>query len=71
MAADFWASSQRRHWQFSKDELAEIRKKLEDEDRGLVQQYSLPDRRLLSIYFNQRKSVLSFLIEAIPDPFQP
>ncbi len=33
----------------------EIRQKLEDEDASLVQQYPLPDRRLLSIFFNQRE----------------
>ena len=55
MAANYWASTQRRYWQFSKDALAEIRQKLENEDASLVHQYPLPDRRLLSIFFNQRK----------------
>ena len=54
MAANYWASTQRRHWQFTKDTLVDIRQKLEGEDRGLVQQYTLPDRRLQSIFFNQR-----------------
>ena len=54
MAANYWASTQRRHWQFSRETLAEIRQKLEDDDRTLVQQFPLPDRRLLSHYFNQR-----------------
>lgn len=54
MAANYWASTQRRHWQFSSETLAEIRLKLEDDDRALVQQYPLPDRRLLSQFFNQR-----------------
>ena len=54
MAANYWASTQRRHWQFSRETLAEIRQKLEDDDRALVQQYPLPDRRLLSQFFNQR-----------------
>ena len=56
MAANYWASTQRRHWQFSREALMQIRQRLEDEDAGLVQQYPLPDRRLLSIYFNQRES---------------
>lgn len=55
MAANYWASTQRRHWQFSRETLAEIRQKLED-DRALVQQYPLPDRRLLSQFLNQRTS---------------
>ncbi|MCJ1305374.1 RNA polymerase II holoenzyme cyclin-like subunit [Hypocenomyce scalaris] len=54
MAANYWASTQRRHWQFTKDTLVDIRQKLEGEDRGLVQQYTLPDRRLQSIFFNQQ-----------------
>lgn len=54
MAANYWASTQRRHWQFSRETLAEIRQKLEDDDRALVQQFPLPDRRLLSQFFNFR-----------------
>ncbi|KAI9821826.1 MAG: RNA polymerase II holoenzyme cyclin-like subunit [Pycnora praestabilis] len=54
MAANYWASSQRLHWQFSAQQLSDIRKSLEDEDPSLVQQYALPERRLLSIYFNQQ-----------------
>ena len=54
MAANYWASTQRRHWQFSRENLAEIRQKLEEDDRALVQQYPLPDRRLLSQFLNQR-----------------
>ncbi|KAI9787166.1 MAG: RNA polymerase II holoenzyme cyclin-like subunit [Geoglossum umbratile] len=54
MAANYWASTQHRYWQSSKQELAEKRKRLEDDDRALVQQYPLPERRFLSIYFNQQ-----------------
>ncbi len=54
MAANYWASTQRRHWQFSRENLTNIRQQLEDEDRSLVQQYPLPDRRLLSKFFNER-----------------
>ena len=57
MAADFWASTQRRHWQFSKEQLAELRDKLDNEDKTLVQQCPLPDRRLLSHFFNIRENV--------------
>lgn len=58
MAANYWASSQRRHWQFSRETLADIRQKLEDDDRALVQQYPLPDRRLLSQFFSQQLAKL-------------
>jgi hypothetical protein len=58
MAANYWASTQHKYWQSSKQELAEKRKRLEDDDRTLVQQYPLPERRFLSIYFNQRKTLM-------------
>ena len=54
MAANYWASTQRRHWYFSRETLAEIRQKLEEDDRALVQQYPLPDRRLISNFFSLR-----------------
>jgi cyclin C len=54
MAANYWVSTQRQHWQYSREQLAELRAKLEEDDRGLIQQYPLPERRHLSIYFNQR-----------------
>ena len=56
MAANYWVSTQRRHWQFTREGLADIRKDLEETHNTLVQQYGLPDRRLLSIFFNQRRS---------------
>ena len=56
MAANYWESSQRRHWQFTREGLEDLRKKLEDEDLNLVQAYPLPQLRHLSIYFNQRRS---------------
>ncbi|RDL37344.1 putative RNA polymerase II holoenzyme cyclin-like subunit [Venustampulla echinocandica] len=54
MAANFWESTQRRHWQFSRPRLDELRKKLEEEESNLVQMYPLPQLRHLSIYFNQQ-----------------
>ncbi|KAK0634738.1 RNA polymerase II holoenzyme cyclin-like subunit [Bombardia bombarda] len=54
MAANYWESTQRRHWQFTKDELAAMRQRLEDEDPGLVQSFPLPPLRHLNIYFNQQ-----------------
>jgi hypothetical protein len=55
MAANYWESTQRRHWQFTKPQLAELRQKLEDEEPNLVQSFPLPQIRHLSIYFNLRK----------------
>jgi cyclin C len=55
MAANYWNSSQRKYWTFTKKELAEMRKSLENENQQLVSQYPLPDLRLLSIYFFYRE----------------
>jgi cyclin C len=54
MAANYWESTQRKHWQFTKDQLATMRQKLEDEDPQLVHMFPLPQLRHLNIYFNQR-----------------
>ena len=55
MAANYWDSTQRRCWQFTKEQLSSMRQKLEDEEQNLVQLYPLPQMRHLNIYFNQRK----------------
>ncbi|RQM06012.1 hypothetical protein DH86_00002574, partial [Scytalidium sp. 3C] len=54
MAANYWESTQRRYWQFTREQLDSLRKKLEEEDQNLVQMYALPQIRHLSIYFNQQ-----------------
>ncbi|KAG0642061.1 cyclin-like protein [Tuber brumale] len=54
MAANYWASSQRLHWQMSRQRLAEIRSALDAQDPKTVQQYPLPELRHLSIYFNSQ-----------------
>ncbi|RYP59413.1 hypothetical protein DL769_008558 [Monosporascus sp. CRB-8-3] len=54
MAANYWESTQRRFWQFSKDELAEMRGKLEAEESNLIQMFTLPQWRHLNIYINQQ-----------------
>ncbi|ORY64223.1 cyclin-C [Pseudomassariella vexata] len=58
MAASFWESTQRRFWIFSKEQLAELREKLEDDEHNLVQMFPLPEWRHLSIYFNQQMNRL-------------
>lgn len=55
MAANYWDSTQRRYWTFTREELADIRQRVEDKHRHLLQMYPLPDRRLLNIFFCQRK----------------
>ncbi|KAJ5938952.1 hypothetical protein N7454_002446 [Penicillium verhagenii] len=54
MAANYWASTQRRHWLFSREKLADIREKLREQDKVAHTQFPLPDQRLLNIYFNQQ-----------------
>ncbi|KAH8904031.1 cyclin-C [Coniochaeta sp. PMI_546] len=54
MAANYWESTQRKHWQFTKDQLATMRQKLEDEDPQLVHMFPLQQLRHLNIYFNQQ-----------------
>ncbi|KAH9898643.1 cyclin-C [Xylariomycetidae sp. FL2044] len=58
MAANFWESTQYRFWQFSKEELAQTRERLEEAEQNLVQMYTLPDRRHLNIYFNSQMNRL-------------
>lgn len=59
MTANYWASTQRLHWQFSRTELQDILQHLENEDQPLTQQYPLLDRRLLSIFYNQQLGKLA------------
>lgn len=55
MAANYWESTQRRCWQFTRPQLEELRTDLEAQEPDLVQKYPLPHIRHLSIYFNQRE----------------
>lgn len=55
MAANYWASTQRRHWLFTREKLAEIREIFRESDKAAHSQFPLPDQRLLNIYFSQRK----------------
>lgn len=55
MSANYWESTQRRYWLFTKDQLATMRQKLEDDNAELVRMFPLPQPRHLAIYFNQRE----------------
>lgn len=57
MAANYWTSTQRQHWLFDREKLAERRKFLEEVDKSFIQQYPLPDFRLFNIYVNQRRLI--------------
>ncbi|POR35701.1 RNA polymerase II holoenzyme cyclin-like subunit [Tolypocladium paradoxum] len=54
MSANYWESTQRRHWLFTKEQLASMRQKLEDENADLIRMFPLPQARHLAIYFNQQ-----------------
>ncbi|KAL4951836.1 cyclin-like protein [Aspergillus filifer] len=54
MAANYWASTQRKHWLFTRERLAEIRDGFKEKDKNAHAQFPLPDQRLLNIYFNQQ-----------------
>jgi cyclin-C len=56
MAANWWVSTQRKHWLFTKEKLADIRASLDAVDAKSVAQFPLPEKRLLNIYFNTRWS---------------
>jgi hypothetical protein len=58
MASNYWESTQRKFWTFTKQQLAFERKKIEESERNLVNMYPLPDRRHLSIYFYHRMSFI-------------
>jgi len=69
MSANYWDSTQRKHWQFTKDELASMRQKLEEENADLVQMFPLQQVRHLYIYFNQREILSFFLLSTTPLSF--
>ncbi|KID90639.1 RNA polymerase II holoenzyme cyclin-like subunit [Metarhizium guizhouense ARSEF 977] len=54
MSANYWESTQRRHWLFTKDQLSTMRQKLDDDNADLVRMFPLPQPRHLAIYFNQQ-----------------
>jgi hypothetical protein len=55
MAANYWTSSQRRNFTFTKPQLEAMRKKMDESEQALIEKYPLPDRRLMNIYFSIRK----------------
>ncbi|CAK7210390.1 RNA polymerase II holoenzyme cyclin-like subunit [Sporothrix curviconia] len=59
MAASYWDSTQRRFWEFSKEQLAALRQRKLDEERSLVQMYPLPEWRHLSLFFSQQLNRLA------------
>ncbi|EPS40206.1 hypothetical protein H072_5975 [Dactylellina haptotyla CBS 200.50] len=54
MAANFWTSTQKAHWQLTREKIADMRKGLDEEDtnKGLGLAYPLPDHKQLQLYFH-------------------
>ncbi|KAH7114376.1 cyclin-like protein [Dendryphion nanum] len=59
MTSNYWESTQRKYWTFTKADLAFERKKMEEAERNLVAAFPLPDRRLISIYFYHQLSKMA------------
>lgn len=55
MSANYWESTHHKHWLFTKDQLASMRRKLGTDNAEIVQTFTLPEMRHLYIYFNQRE----------------
>ncbi|KAH8696445.1 putative C-type cyclin [Talaromyces proteolyticus] len=53
MAANYWVSTQRRHWMFTRERLAEVRESLRERDKD-GHQVQLPDMRIINIYFKDQ-----------------
>ncbi|XWW93324.1 hypothetical protein V2A60_001257 [Cordyceps javanica] len=54
MSANYWDSTQRRYWLFTKDQLNTMRTKLEQDNHDLVRMFPLSQPRHLAIFFNQQ-----------------
>jgi cyclin C len=57
MAANYWDSTQRTHWTFTKDQLDDIRTQQQQDNQELHSRFPLPEPRLMNIYIQQRASV--------------
>lgn len=56
MAANYWDSTQRTHWTFTKDQLDDMRSQQQQENQELYNKYPLPEPRLMNIYIQQREA---------------
>lgn len=54
MAANYWNSTQRQHWCFSRDKLASLRDELDEQNATVITQYPIPDRRHFFIFLKER-----------------
>lgn len=54
MAANYWTSTQRQNWSFTRDKLADLRDELDEQNATVIAQYPVPDRRLFFIFLKDR-----------------
>ncbi|KAG9971742.1 hypothetical protein KCU72_g24367, partial [Aureobasidium melanogenum] len=54
MAANYWDSTQRTYWTFTKDQLDDIRNQQQKDNQELHNKYPLPEPRLMNIYIQQQ-----------------
>ncbi|KAK5938358.1 RNA polymerase II holoenzyme cyclin-like subunit [Knufia obscura] len=59
MAANYWTSTQKQNWLFEPYEIADLREEIQKQHVKVVEQYPLPDRRLLFIFMKDRIIQLS------------
>lgn len=54
MAANYWVSTQRQNWLFEPYEITDLRDVLEKQHAKAIEQYPLPDRRLMFVFIKDR-----------------
>lgn len=54
MAANYWVSTQRQNWLFEPYEITDLREDLEKQHAKVIEQYPLPDRRLMFVFIKDK-----------------
>lgn len=59
MAANYWTSTQKQNWLFEAVEIDDLREEVDRQNRKIIEQYPLPDRRHIFIFIRDRILQLS------------
>ncbi|KAJ9652974.1 RNA polymerase II holoenzyme cyclin-like subunit [Neophaeococcomyces mojaviensis] len=54
MAANYWTSTQKQNWLFEPHEIEALRQEVQKQHTKVVEQFPLPDRRLIFIFIKER-----------------
>jgi cyclin-C len=54
MAANYWASTQRKNWTSTPEKLVEIRDQLDKQNAKVLEQWPYPDRRLMFVFLRDK-----------------